>query len=532
MLKKLFVLLLALAMVLGCLAGCGGTTEGETPTEGSEAPAEGDADAGDEGEATGGAAPTDTLVVALPEAPVYMDPQIQATVATFRVTTQMFDRLVMFDHDMNIVPRLAESWEMEDANNTVFKLREGVVFHDGSPFTAEDVKFSLERCIANDAINYNYLIIDNIEIIDDYNVRITTKEPFNALLARLALDSASIVCKAAVEEMGDDFNNNPVGTGPFKFVSWDIGGDVTMEANEDYYLGAPELKKLVFRPIPEAINRTIGLETGEVGLAYDLEPTDVETVEANPDLQLMDSRGTSNWYLGSNVNNEYLSNVKVRQAIAHATNKQDFIDIVFNGSATESPNTMLYEGLNGYAPDTVTYDYDLDKAKALMEEAGYPDGFAVTLYCIDTQRMMTGAVVVQDQLRQIGIEVEVKSMDNGTYTNAVGNGEHDLFLGEKVAVDSDSMLRSMYHTEALGLSGNRSFWTDPDVDRMLDEACTTTDEAEAAELYVEIQTKIAEEVPVYTLAIENLNAGAQNYVQGYRLYPGSTHYIYGTYLEG
>ncbi len=304
-----------------------------------------------------------------------------------------------------------------------------------------------------------------------------------------------------------------------------------LEAFEDYYGGASPLKKLVFRAVPEAINRTIGLETGEIGLAYDLDPIDMETVRANENLQLLDSRGTSSWYLGSNCKNQILSDVRVRQAIAYAINKQDFVDIAFGGSATVSPNTILYEGLFGYAPDTVTYDTDVEKAKALLAEAGYPDGFDITLSCIDIQKAMTGAVVIQDQLKKIGINVEVKSMDNATFTSSTGAGEHELYLWEKVAIDPDSMLRSMYHTEALGLSGNRSFWTSPEVDRMLDEASTTTDAAKSEELYVQIQTAVAEEVPVYPLAIDNLNGGAQSYVKGFRLYPGFTHYIYGTYLE-
>lgn len=525
--KKLMVLALALLLAISAFAACGssastsGSAAGGTSTAASGAPEE-------SGSAAGNV--PDMLVVAVPEAPVYVDPHIQATVATYRVTTQMFDRLVQLDQDMQIVPKLAESWEVENDTTTIFHLRQGVKFHNGETMTAEDVKYSLERCMASDGVNYNYLIIDRIEIVDDYTVKIITKEPFNALLSRLTLDAASIISKKAAES-GEDFNAHPVGAGPFKFVSWDIGGDVVLEAFEDYYGGASPLKKLIFRTVPEAINRTIGLETGEIGLAYDLDPTDMDTVRGNENLQLLDSRGTSSWYLGSNCKKPILEDVRVRQAIAYAVNKQDFIDITFGGSATMSHNTMLYDGLFGYAPDTVTYDTDIDKAKELLAEAGYPDGFDTTLWCIDTQKFMTGAVVIQDQLKKIGINVEVKSMDNATFTTAVGAGEHDLFLAEKVAIDPDSMLRSMYHTEALGLSGNRSFWTTPEVDKLLDEASTTTDMAKSEELYVQAQTIIAEQVPVYPLAIDNLNGGAQNYVKGFRLYPGFTHFIYGTYLE-
>lgn len=206
-----------------------------------------------------------TLIVAVPDAPSYMDPQVQASIGTYRVTTQIFDRLVSMDTEMNLVPGLAESWDVEDEKTTVFHLRKGVKFHNGEEMTSEDVKYSLERCIASSGVNYNYLIIDHIEIINNYTIKIITKEPFNALLYRLTLDAASIVSKKAATS-SEEFNKHPVGAGPFKFVSWEMGGDVVLEANEDYYKGAPKIKKLIFRQIPEALNRAIGLETAEIDL--------------------------------------------------------------------------------------------------------------------------------------------------------------------------------------------------------------------------------------------------------------------------
>ena len=166
-----------------------------------------------------------------PRVPTYMDPMVQASIGTYRVTTQMFDRLVMMDNDMNLVPGLAESWEVIDDTTTVFHLRQGVKFHNGEEMTSEDVKYSLERCIANPGVNYNYLIIESITCDDDYTVTIKTSAPFNALLYRLSLDAASIICKSA-DTSAEEFNKNPVGTGPFKFVSWELGGDVVLEAFE------------------------------------------------------------------------------------------------------------------------------------------------------------------------------------------------------------------------------------------------------------------------------------------------------------
>lgn len=517
--KRALAMILMAVMCVGLLFGCG---QAETGSSAS----------GKSGESRkqSDKSTRDTLVVTVPDAPSYMDPQVQASIATYRVTTQMFDRLVSMDTDMNIVPDLAESWEVENDKSTLFHLRKGVKFHNGEEMKAEDVKYSLERCIASAGVNYNYLIIDNIEVVDDYTVRIVTKEPFNALLYRLSLDAASIICKSA-DTSPEEFNQYPIGTGPFKFVSWDLGGDVVLEAFDDYYKGESQVKNLIFRQIPEAINRTIGLETGEVDLAYDLGVTDLESLKGNDKIVVDTVPSTTVWYLGANVRKPGLANVKARQAIAHAINYQDVIDIVFSGAATPAHNTMLPGSLFGYAPDTVTYDYNVDKAKALLAEAGYPDGFKTTLWCADSQIMKDASVVIQEQLRQVGIEAEVKTMEQGSYYSETGKGEQDLFIMSKTSIDPDSMLRAIYHTEAFGLSGNRSFWSSPEVDEKLDQACTTTDQKEAEELYREVQTMVAEAVPVIPLAIEQLNAGRQADVKGFKLYPGKSHFIYGTYFE-
>lgn len=513
--KRVFVLLAAAVLLCGILTGCGGN-----PDAGSQSGTSGDS----------GSAAKDTLVVAIPDAPSYMDPQVQAAIATFRVTTQMFDRLVSLDNDMNLVPGLAESWDVVDDKTTVFHLRQGVKFHNGEEMTSEDVKYSLERCIASSGVNYNYLIIDTITCDDDYTVTITTKEPFNALLPRLTLDAASIICKSA-DTSPEEFNRHPVGAGPYKFVSWELGGDVVLEAFEDYYKGAPAVKRVIFRTIPEAINRAIGLETGEVDLAYDLGITDLESLAGNDKVTTLTTPSNTVWYLGMNVQKAPLDNVKVRQAIAYALNPQDYIDIVFSGEASLAHNTMLPAGVEGYAPDTVPYDYNVETAKALLAEAGYPGGFATTLWCADSQVMRDSAVVIQEQLRQIGINAEVKTMEQGQYYSETGKGEQDLFIMSKTSIDPDSMLRAMYHTEAFGLSGNRSFWATPETDEMMDRASTTTDKAEALELYKQIQTIVAENVPLAPIAIEHLNAGMQSNVKGFGLYPGKSHYIYGTYFE-
>lgn len=506
--KRIFSLLVTLLLVTALIAGCAPSGKDPDPSGGTT---------------------KDTLVVAVPDAPVHLDPHIQATIPTYRVTTNIFDRLVQLDNDMNLIPVLAESWDVESDTSTLFHLRQGVKFHDGEEMTAEDVKYSLERCIASPGVNYNYLIIDQVEVVDTYTVRLVTKEPFNAMLYRLTLDAASILSKKAAES-GEDFNKHPVGAGPFMFKSWDLGGDVVLEAFPDYWGGASPVKTLIFREIPEAINRTIGLETGEIDLAYDLSDTDFEVIRKNDKLELDEVASVTNWYLGFNCTKEHLDNKLVRQACAYAINKDDFILNVFNGAADPAKNTMIAPTVFGYAPDTLTYEFSIEKAKDLLAQAGYPDGFSTTLWVADAQRDRDAAVVVQEQLRKIGVTVEVKSMERGTFLASTGEGDHDLFLLTKTAIDPDSMLRGMYHSEAFGPSGNRSFWSSDEVDNMLDRAAVTLDQAEAEELYKEIQAIVADELPLVPIALEYLNSGRQKIVKGFGLYPGKSHHIYGTYF--
>lgn len=240
---------------------------------------------------------------------------------------------------------------------------------------------------------------------------------------------------------------------------------------------------------------------------------------------------TTVWYLGFNVQKEPLDNVLVRQAVAYGLNTQDVIDIVYNGVASPAHNTMLPPRLFGYAPDTVEYPYSIEKAKEVLAEAGYPDGFATTLWCSDSQVMRDIAVVVQEQLRVIGISAEIKTVEAGNYYAATGAGEQDLFILSKTSIDPDSMLRAMYHTEAFGLSGNRSFWATPETDEKINQASITLEPQKAQELYREIQTIVAQQLPLIPLMIENLNAGMQSNVKGFELYPGKSHYIYGTWFE-
>ena len=515
--KRVFALFLSVLMLTTVLCACGDTTSEEAGGIGSDTTSS-------SGEAvTGG-----ELVVGISQdLGDSLDPYQLTAAGTREVLFNIYEGLVKATATGEYVPAVAsDSTVSEDGLTYTFTLREGVRFHNGDTVTAEDVKYSFETCAETTVDTALAAALSSVQTLstEGDTVTITLAEPNPDFLSYVGM----------VYIVPDDYTEQstaPVGTGPFKFVSWELGGDVVLEAFEDYWGGAPAVKRVIFRTIPEALNRTIGLETGEVDLAYDLGITDLESLEGSETVTTITSPSTTVWYVGMNVQKAPFDNEKVRQAVAYALDPQGYIDLVFSGEATPANYTMLPPSVDGYVSDCSDYSCNVEKAKELLAEAGYPDGFSTTLWCSDTQVMRDSAVVIQEQLRQVGINAEVKTLESGQFQSETGNGAHDMFIMSKTSIDPDSMLRSMYHTEALGPSGNRCFWTTPEVDALIDEASTTTDTEHAMELYAEIQGKVAEAAPLVPMAVEHLNAGMQSNVKGFGLYPGKSHYINGTYFE-
>ena len=521
--KRILTLLAAVCLLSAVLSGCGGGSQNGTTGTTDQTDNNGATDA-----VTARAAAGELNVGIAQDLDSSLDPHKTVKAGTREVMFNVFDGLLKPDSTGDLKPALAESYTVsEDHLLYTFKLRAGVKFHNGQEVTPEDVIWSYQRCgDANAPADIiQVAAFANVEMYQegDDTVCFQLQEPNN--------EFASYLTTAVLPKDYTEQDTAPVGTGPFKFVSWELGGDVVLEAFEDYWGGAPAVKRVIFRTIPEALNRTIGLETGEVDLAYDLGITDLESLADNASVTTLTSPSTTVWYVGMNVQKAPFDNEKVRQAVAYALDPQGYIDLVFSGEATPANYTMLPPSVDGYVSDCSDYSCNVEKAKELLAEAGYPDGFSTTLWCSDTQVMRDSAVVIQEQLRQVEINAEVKTLESGQFQSETGNGAHDMFIMSKTSIDPDSMLRSMYHTEALGPSGNRCFWTTPEVDALIDEASTTTDTEHAMELYAEIQSKVAEAAPLVPMAVEHLNAGMQSNVKGFGLYPGKSHYINGTYFE-
>lgn len=488
------MLTFALLLVLSACSGKSTTTE-ETPKKEGETPKTGE-------EAKGG---NDFVFVTPQDAPT-LDPHGKNDTATTNATSQIFERLTEYAADGTVEPALATEFKAIDDKTWEFKLREGVKFHDGTDFTAEAVKLSLDRLIDPEFASPRAVVLNMIEevkIIDDHKVQIITQDAFAPLPAHLAHNAGSIIAPSAIKEENDGgkkIDENPIGTGPFKFKEWNRGAEILFERNDDYWGEKTTLDTLTFKVVPEQSTRVAMLETGEAN-AILVGSSDVAQVEAMDNIDIDRVRGTRMDYVGFNMNKAPYDNLKVRQAIAMAINKDDVVNGILDGQGVAAVGPLAptvvgnYQGLK-------PLPYDVEAAKKLLAEAGFADGFKTTIYVNEGSKERADiAELVQAQLAEINIEVEIEIIEWGTFLDKTAAGEHELFvLGwTTVTGDADYGLYALFHSSMHGMPGNRSFYTNPKVDELLDKARTSTNQDERNAAYKEISEILVEEAPAVYL---------------------------------
>ena len=490
-------LVLAAAMALS-LAACGGNQENN----------------GSGGGTAGGY--KNTLTWAQGADVTSLDPHQGKETPAVQVNTQIFDTLVTVDPEPNeVVPQIAESWEQTDDQTYVFKIREGIKFHDGSDLTAEDVKFSLDRARNSAAVSYIVNFIEEVTVDDDHTVTVKTTAPYAPTLRNLAIPFAAIVPKAVVEADENAFIQNPVGSGPYKFVEWNHGDHVTLKAFDDYYAGKPETENLIMKVIPETSQRTIALETGEVDLAYDLAVNDIPKVNSDDKLTVYEIPSLTCWYVSMNMNKKPFDNPKVREAMSMAIDRQTIIDTINAGSG-QTADAIIAPAVFGYY-STGVKEYNPTKAKELLAEAGYPNGFSTTLWVNDNQSRIEMCQAMQAMLLEVGVQCNLEVLEFGSFISRTTAGDHDLayFGWTTSSGDADYSYYSLEHSTQQGAAGNRSFLADPDVDKLIEEARSNTNEEERKELYKELAIKLDEinnNIPVY---YSSINVGANKKVEGF-----------------
>lgn len=499
--KKAVALALTVTMALGLVA-CGGGNDNQQQAEKTY---------------------KDTVVWAQGADITSLDPHQGKETTAVQVTNHIFDTLFIINENDEVEGQICESWEQVDDITYNFKIREGIKFHDGSDLTAEDVKFSLDRAIASAAVSYIVDFIDTVEITGDYSVKVTLDAPYAPALRNLAVPFSAIVPSDVVSADEEAFKLNPIGSGPYKFVEWKQSDSCTITAFDEYYAGAPATKNLVMKVIPEASQRTIALETGDIDLAYDIVANDRSKVAENENLTLFEAPSLTCYYVSMNMNKAPFNDQRVRQAINYAIDRQTIVDTIMYGYG-QPADDIIAPAVFGYAGSGV-YEFDQEKAKALLAEAGYADGFACTLYVNDNQGRVEVCQAIQAMLKEIGIDVKIEIQEFGTFISNTTGGAHDMaYFGWVTSTkDGDYTYYSLEHSSQQGAAGNRTFINDPEVDALVEAARTTTDVEARMAAYTELSAKLKEIANNAPILYEAITAGGSNKVEGFVLDPIGYH---------
>jgi peptide/nickel transport system substrate-binding protein len=462
-----------------------------------------------------------TLVVGLETASIEsFDPADYRDRPTETVLRNMFDGLVTRTTTNKVVPQIADSWEWVDNQTLEFKLKQGVTFHNGEALTAEDVKFTFERTITENAIEYpephtaarKGLIapLESVEVVDDYTVRLLFSKPWPVALQMLC--HHNILPKDYVEQVGTEgFVANPIGAGPYKFVEGSLDTQIVMERFSDYYggsknlppIGPPYLKRVIFRMLPEASTRVAALQAGEVHLIQRVPAQMYDTLKADPNVMVKTCAGTRPNWVEMNVHKAPFDNVKVRQAMNYALDAQVIVDTVLGERGIVLPGAL--SPYNNFADQTLQpYGYDPEKAKALLAEAGYnPEDISFVIDSSESDKERAEAVA--GQLQQLGIDATVRLWDWSVVKPMLRDGERMACIGSwgDSAFDPVGHFEAKWHTwdpeGQVNGRGNYSTYSNPRVDELIEMGETEADVAKRHEIYDEAQRIVYEEAPAMFL---------------------------------
>ena len=528
--KKLLTLILCLAMVLTVFAGCS-----SAPATEEGASASGDAAQGEAADSEY----KDTLVFAMNTDVQSMDPQIQNDTTSEQVVKMLYNTLLKFEDDGTVVGDLAESWSVsEDKLTWTFNLKQGVKFHNGKELTSADVKATFDRALNAEAGGLRTTEIikmfTSVEAPDPYTVTITTDAPYGPMESLMCNMSLGIMDADYIEQYGLDLGTSAEGengTGPFKVVSWERDQEIVVERFDEYFDTPAKLQTVVYTIIPEAASRVIALETGEVDVID--KPTDEDLARLEADTEnftVLRKPTISQRLFRFGCNDPIISNTKVRQAIVYAIDRQAIIDALFTGSGYPS-TAPLAPVTFGYS-DLGEIEQDLELAKSLLAEAGYPDGFDTKI--ITTERYQNGielAEIISQQLAEIGINAEIEVWEWSALSaswNGITADEFDqpiFIMGAGPSMrDADGGLRGLYTTSETGLNDrNYGFYSNAEVDSLIEQGMQETDQQKRVEIYKEAMEILYREDPVafwlfdmYGLAITSSR------VEGVTLSPIST----------
>jgi peptide/nickel transport system substrate-binding protein len=466
------------------------------------------------------------ITVAVLSSPNNLDPRIGSDETSQRVHQLVFDYLLALDEQLRPIGGLATHWVQPDPLTYLVYLRKGVRFHDGHELTAADVVHTFSSFIDPSFISPRkgaYRMLDRVEAVDPYTVRFTLKEPFGSFPIQLVMP---VVPKGS----GPGLRDTPIGTGPYKFVSFAVDDHVTLEAFPGYFRGAPANDGVVLKVIPDEIMRALELRKGTVDMVVnDLSPDVVHQLAEEKAVTIAEAPGTDYAYVGVNMRDPILEDRRVRHALGYAIDRQAIVDHLRRGLARPAvgvlpPASWAFEG------GVFQFSHDPAKAIALLEEAGYrdPDGdgpqprLRLSLKVSTNEFIRLQAAVIQQDLQRVGIELDVRSYEFATLYADVLKGNFQLFTLQWVGVSDPDMLRRVFHSKQMPPNGfNRGYYDNPEVDRLIDAAMAAESDDERRKLYGDAQRVVAEDAPYISLWYKTNVAVSGTKIEGVTLTPSA-----------
>ena len=452
-------------------------------------------------------APAGAIVVGVRTAPNNIDPRFANDEASARVAQLMFNTLLDIGDDLRPAPMLAERLDNPDPLTYIATLRRGVKFHDGHELTAKDVVYTYGQMLDPSFVSPfkgAFRVLKRVEAIDDYHVEFKLKEPFTAFPNQLAGPPAIVPSGSK-----SDFAQHPIGTGPYKFVRYAVDDQVVLAPFPDYFNGAPKNAGIVIRVLPDDTMRGLELKKGSIDLVVNDLPPDIVHQFEGKDFQIAKSAGLDYSYLGINMLDPVLKDKRVRQAIGYAVDRRAIVEYLRRGLARPATGLIPSQAW-AYEPDIFQFTYDPNRSRQLLDEAGYkdPDGdgplprLRLSLKVSNAEETRLQATVIQQQLREVGIDLDVRSYEFATMYADVLKGNFQMFSLQWVGgamVDPDILRRVFHSAQVPPVGFNRGHYSNPEVDRLLDRASAATTEAERKQYYGEAQKIIAEDAPYISI---------------------------------
>ena len=519
-------IIMVVIILTSMMVGCTGTPSSPAGDDTVQATASG----------SSSASTKDTLSVGIPWDPPTLDPHASSTTPSVNNLTPVYETLVVYGEDQKIQPLLAESWKQLDDLHWQFNLRKGVKFHNGEEMKASDVVYSMTRATGPKGANVSYIMraIDPKEckVVDDYTVIIGTHKPFTPLIGYLPYIGAAIVSEKEFTTDEEKASQNPVGTGPFKFVSWTKNDRCVYERNEDYWGEKPAYKNLIIRTIVEANSRVIELESGNIDIAYAIPAKDVPRLESNPNTKIERNDSTLFEYIGMNAEKEPFNNPEFRKAIDLAIDEQAVVDAVYMGNARYTP-TSVTPNMPYYDDSDVKPQYDPEQAKAILKKLGIPEGTTYRFTIYDDQFKIDAATVIQSMLNAVGLNIEIQVLEQATFWTTVESGDSEMFISAWGAVgfpEPDNNLFGPFHSVQIP-NGNICRWKNAEFDKVMDASRAAPDGPERGALIKQAQQIFRDEVPAMTYSNVQQIVGTRANVLGFKPTAAESHFVKGVYFK-